>query len=178
MTEYEPQQALAEAISAKWDSRDRVRTHLEQAADVIEELRESGWVLREDGPDTGITEGSPLGQNYMTRQELYVEACTPRSTLSEEFVASLGWRIIQDDPGYWDRERDNWFSQPWAVALRAAIGEAWDSYREAEFILADSDIPARTAQFAHGQRYVAMKVIRNITRELYRHTVPDEERSL
>jgi hypothetical protein len=41
LTDHEPEQALAEAISAKWDSRDRVRTHLEQAADVIEELRES-----------------------------------------------------------------------------------------------------------------------------------------
>lgn len=178
MTDREDAQALSEAIYAKWDRDDSSRTHTEQAEDVIDELRESGWVLRGDGPDLGITEGSPLGQSYMTRPELYREACTPRQgVLDEHFVASLRWRIIQDDPGYWDKERDNHFSQPWAVALRAAIGEAWDSYREAEYMLSHESHGSYTAE-AHGKRYVAIKVIRSIARELYRTTVPDDERIL
>lgn len=177
MIDHEPGMALSEAIDAKWDVLDQSRTQVEQAEDVIDHLRDSGWVLREDAPDIGVTEGSPLGQNYMTRPELYREACTPREGLDEHFVASLRWRIIQDDHGYWDKERDNHFSQPWAVALRAAIGEAWDSYREAEYMLSHESHGSYTAE-AHGKRYVAIKVIRSIARELYRTTVPDDERIL
>lgn len=168
--------ALSEAINAKWDEGDRVRTHTEQAEAVLEELSNRGWVLRQP-VDIGESESSPLGQNYLTRPELYREACTPREGLDEHFVASLRWRIIQDDPGYWDKERDNHFSQPWAVALRAAIGEAWDSYQEAEYMLSHEAHGSYTAE-AHGKRYVAIKVIRNIARELYRTTVPDDERSM
>lgn len=118
---------------------------------------------------------------YMTRQELYREACAPRSTISEEFVQSLRFRIIQDDPEQWDEERETATCQPWCVALRTAIREAWDSYTEAEYHLTQESARARMERsigYAHGQRYTAMKVIRNIAREMYRHTVPHEERIL
>lgn len=125
-----------------------------------------------------LTEPLPgLSKKYMTRPELYREACTPREGLDEHFVASLRFRIIQDDPGRWDEERDNHFCLNWCVALRAAIGEAWDSYTEAEFSLKDTSSVTRYAQgWAHGQRYTAMKVIRDIAREMYRETVPQDER--
>lgn len=117
----------------------------------------------------------------MSRPELYRESCTPRSSMSEHFVASLTFRIIEDDPGRWDPEADNHFCLPQHVALRAAIGEAWDSYTEAEFFINEGskEHPSEhSAGYAHGQRYTAMKVIRNIAQELYRHTVPSEERVL
>lgn len=115
-----------------------------------------------------------LDAKYLTRPELYRESCAPRP-ITEHFVHSLRFRIIQDDPG----QRDG-SCQPWCVALRTAIHEAWDSYTDAEFTVKNATLssPESRLSRAQGQQYTAVKVIRNIALELYRHTVPHEERIL
>lgn len=124
-----------------------------------------------------------LDAKYMTRQEIYREACAPRADLSEHFVDSLRFRIIQDDPGYWDKELDNHVCLPQYVALRAAISEAWEGYTIAERTIEkaphiEAAMRDTVVGEAFGRRHVAMRVIRDIARELYRHTVPHEERTM
>lgn len=119
-----------------------------------------------------------LDEKYMSRADLYREACTPRSTISVHFVSSLRFRIIQDDPERWDEELAKQVCQPWCVALRSAIREAWDDYRSAEYTVAPERLGTNEdiRSYAYGQRYTAMKVIRTIAREMYRETVPQDER--
>lgn len=128
--------------------------------------------------DDRVIPDPDLDKTMMSRADLYRWANDPGSELSQEVVDSACSRILQQDEGHWDAELDNWVCDNWCVALRAVLGEAWETYLVAQHLIDNNPALGLFIAEAHGRQYVARMLIRRIVQNMFREDVPREERML
>jgi len=111
----------------------------------------------------------------MSRADLYRWASDPTQapTVPQRVIDSACFRIIQQDPERWDEELDNRVCLNWCVALRSALRSAYEAYRLSTH--SSGGLLMYEAEM-WGRRYVAVTIIREIIRNMFREDAPREER--